>query len=80
VLSVLKPYGNFLIISHNPPEKWLGYLEVESYNWQISVFAIPRPVVGVVPEGGARDVNVNVDPVAVHVLYVCKKLGDRSRQ
>ena len=82
VLRVLKPTGVFLLISHWPPEKWLGYLEVEVYNWNISVFAIPRPIVGVSLDSSssARDTATQStygDPIAVHYLYVCRKLGER---
>lgn len=81
IIRVLKSNGTFLLITHWPPEKWLGYLEVEMYNWAISVFAVPRPVVGMPPETAtSRDTQQTVygDPVAVHYLYVCKKLEKRG--
>lgn len=77
ILSVLKPTGVFLMISHWPPEKWLGYLEMELYNWTVSVFAVPRPVVGSANEP-ARESTTYGDPIAVHYLYVCKKLATRQ--
>jgi ubiquinone/menaquinone biosynthesis C-methylase UbiE len=86
VLRVLKKNGTFMLISHWPPEKWLGYLEIEAYHWSISVFAVPRPVVGVPPESsgnGIRDTTLQStysDPVAVHYVYVCRKLGDRNEK
>jgi len=83
VLRVLKPTGIFVIMSHWPPEKWLGYLEQEAYNWSISAFAVPRPVVGAPPDvnsASVRDTTQSMygDPVAVHYIYVCKKLGVRN--
>ena len=79
IIRVLKPTGTFLLISHWGPEKWLGYLEVESYNWKISVHAITRPVVGV-PQGESdRPDTAAVNPSAVHFLYVCEKQGDLLR-
>lgn len=86
ILRVLKKTGVFLMVSHWAPEKWLGYLEIESYHWSISVFALPRPVVGVLPENsgnGIRETNQPAtyqDPIAVHYLYVCRKLGDRTEK
>ena len=78
VIRALKPSGIFLLISHWGPEKWLGYLEVDAYNWRISVHAVTRPVLGVT-QGEDRGDAGAVDPSAVHYVYVCEKQGDLLR-
>ena len=78
VIRTLKPQGIFLLISHWGPEKWLGYLEQDQYNWKISIHALTRPVVGVT-QGEERADAAAVHPSAVHYVYVCEKQGDLLR-
>jgi SAM-dependent methyltransferase len=78
VIRSLKPQGVFLLVSFFPPSKWLGYLEVEMYNWKVTVISISRPVIGLV-QGESRREDETVDPTAVHYLYVCEKQGDLLR-
>lgn len=80
ILRVLKPDGVFILISHWSPDKWLGYLEVEAYNWTITSQAVPRPVVGVpaVDSSNTTESATYGDPIAVHFVYVCRKLAERA--
>jgi len=67
----------FLLISHWGPEKWLGYLEKEEYNWSITVQAVPRPVFGNAVEPEEETNNQYEDPTAIFFLYICQKQGQR---
>lgn len=59
--------------SHTPFNN--SYLEHESYNWRVTVLAVPRPIVGVIPmEEPPKEFS---DPSEVHYIYVCHKQGDK---
>jgi SAM-dependent methyltransferase len=79
VIRVLKPHGVFLLVSHWGPEKWLGYLEREEYNWTVTVQCVPRPVLGGSGEPEEQDTQSYDDPSAVFFLYICQKQGQLLR-
>lgn len=67
VSRVLKPGGNFIIISFGTPENRLNILERDEYKWRVSVNTIPKPTIAGAPLPDAAD------PTASHYIYVCHR-------
>lgn len=69
VSRVLKPGGNFVIVSYGQPESRLTYLEKEEYRWRVTVHTVAKPTIAGAPVPDATD------PTAVHYVYVCHKVA-----
>lgn len=64
---VLRPGGTLLIVSHGVPATRLGYLNNDSFNWDVEYVKCPKPAV----EGYSEP-----SPADSHFVYICKKKGD----
>jgi ubiquinone/menaquinone biosynthesis C-methylase UbiE len=69
VYRVLSPGGVFLIVSFNEPSQRVPYLTKNEFQWEVSHFSIPKPVIPTNPSA----VNDGKDGPGVHYVYVCVK-------
>lgn len=70
VSRVLRPGGNFIIVSYGTPENRLSYLENDAYKWRVTVHTIAKPAI----TGGAPVDADDEKRNPFHYLYVCHKM------
>uniref|UniRef100_A0A1D1YQ75 Methyltransferase-like protein 13 n=1 Tax=Anthurium amnicola TaxID=1678845 RepID=A0A1D1YQ75_9ARAE len=90
VNRLLKPGGNFMLITYGDPSVRVPRLNQEGCSWKITLYIIPRPGYKS-PKGSSSPIKSNMEPVALteggllpagfvledpdsHYIYVCKKL------
>uniref|UniRef100_A0A7N0VE34 Methyltransferase type 11 domain-containing protein n=1 Tax=Kalanchoe fedtschenkoi TaxID=63787 RepID=A0A7N0VE34_KALFE len=92
VCRLLKPGGIYMLITYGDPTVRMGHLLRPAYNWEITLYIIPRPgfesktgisskkplePVPTTEEGLLPPDYVMEDPDS-HFIYVCKKTDETS--
>merc|ERR1711957_210055 len=66
VSRVLQPNGVYIAVSHGQPSYRLTYLQRNEYGWNVKIYTVQKPMMGMT--SSLSDQNDNV-----HYLYVCVK-------
>ena len=68
ISRVLEPNGIYVAISHGRPDCRFHFLDQREYGWNVEIFDVPKPMLGMLAPPSP---DVNKDNV--HYVYVCRK-------
>jgi len=66
VAKVLKPDGVYVCVSHGQPSYRLTYLQRPEFGWNVKIYTVHKPSIGMGGQAGAQEENV-------HYIYICVK-------